>query len=68
MQEGDGQMLADALTKASGEPSKFSVGLPRFILWLMSRDLYAMIEWFEKGGLKVRSDSRVHVSGGSASC
>ena len=46
-------MLAEALTKASGEPSKFSVGLPRFVLWLMSRDLYAMIVWFEKGGLKV---------------
>ncbi len=47
-------MLAEALTKASGEPCKFSVGLPRFVLWLMSRDLCAMFEWFDKGGLKVR--------------
>lgn len=49
--KGDGSDLEQALTRASGEPSKYSIGLPRFLLWLMSGDLYAMVVFFEAGGL-----------------
>lgn len=45
--QGTGEDLAVALTRASGIPSTFSVGVPRWAQYLFMRDLYNMISYFE---------------------
>lgn len=43
----DGNDLAKALSKASGTECYYSKALPQCVLWLLSRELYAMINYFE---------------------
>lgn len=45
-----GPELAQALSEVSGVDCKYSMGVPRFVLWLFMRDLYHMTEWFESDG------------------
>jgi uncharacterized protein YbjT (DUF2867 family) len=47
--EHTGTELAEALTKASGTPCTYAIAMPRFLMWLLVRDLYHMVNWFESG-------------------
>lgn len=48
--EYDGPGLAQALTEASGVKCKYSVSVPRFILYLFVYPLYLLSTWIEGGG------------------
>lgn len=48
--EYDGPGLAKALTEASGVESKYSVSVPKFVLYLFVHPLYRLVVWFESGG------------------
>jgi len=48
--EYDGPGLAKALTEASGVECKYSVSVPKIVLYLFVRPLYRLVTWFESGG------------------
>lgn len=48
--EHTGSELAQALSEASGVQCSFKTMPPRFIVWLLMRDLYHMMVWMEKDG------------------
>ena len=48
--EGNGHDLAEALSKVSGVPCKYAIGVPKFLQWLFMRDLYNMVLHFETSG------------------
>ena len=48
--EHDGIQLAKALSEASGVDCKYTVALPRFLVWLLKREIYHMVTWFETDG------------------
>jgi len=45
-----GSELADILTRVSGVECKYSISVPRFVLWLFVRNLYHMVTFFEHEG------------------
>jgi len=45
-----GPELAEILSDVSGVPCKYSLSVPRPVLWLFVRPLYRLVIWFEKGG------------------
>mmetsp|Transcript_14704 Transcript_14704/g.30399 ORF Transcript_14704/g.30399 Transcript_14704/m.30399 type:complete len:305 (-) Transcript_14704:124-1038(-) len=45
-----GPELAKALSKASGVACKYSMSVPRFVLYLFVGDLYKLVTWIEGGG------------------
>merc|ERR1712232_188507 len=50
--EYNGPELAEILSKVSGTPCKYSISVPRFVLWLFVKNLYHLVTWFEKDGYK----------------
>lgn len=48
--EHTGLELAEALSEVSGVACKYSMGVPRFAVWLLMNDLYHMTKWFESVG------------------
>lgn len=48
--EYNGHELAQALSEVSGVPCKYSLSVPRFVLYLFVPDLYRLVKWFENGG------------------
>jgi len=48
--EHTGTELAEILTKVSGVQCKYSISVPRFVLWLFVRNLYHLASWFENEG------------------
>ena len=45
-----GSELATILTKVSGVQCKYSVVIPKFVIWLFDRNLYHLVKWFEEEG------------------
>lgn len=48
--EYNGTELAEVLSEVSGVPCKYSISVPRPVLWLFVHHLYRMVVWFESGG------------------
>lgn len=45
-----GPELAKALTEASGTDCVYKVVMPRWLMWLVAKDLYHMVNWLESDG------------------
>jgi uncharacterized protein YbjT (DUF2867 family) len=45
-----GTELAQILTEVSGVECKYSISVPKFVLWLFVRNLYHLVNFFEKEG------------------
>merc|ERR1712012_1426454 len=45
-----GPELAKILSEVSGTPCKYSVSVPRFVLWLFVNNLYHLASWCETDG------------------
>ncbi len=54
--DASGEEVAAALSSASDEPCKYSIGIPRLILRLFFSDLYRMTVYFEEKGYSCTSD------------
>jgi len=47
-----GLELAEILSEVSGTKCKYSISVPRFVMYLFVRQLYYLITWVEAGGYK----------------
>mmetsp|Transcript_25863 Transcript_25863/g.60885 ORF Transcript_25863/g.60885 Transcript_25863/m.60885 type:complete len:127 (-) Transcript_25863:4-384(-) len=47
-----GLELAEILSEVSGAKCKYSISVPRFVMYLFVRQLYYLITWVEAGGYK----------------
>ena len=54
--EHTGKELAEALSEVSSVPCTYKTAVPRFMLWLLMKDLYYMMVWMEEVGYEADID------------